>query len=194
MRNELRGETMNGTTMTRLGKVVGALLRGVRRTAPFRLPHSAFCIGVVAVLAGCSIGPQPIHLGSEECSHCRMAITDRQFAAQALNNRGLAFNFDAIECMADWVRAGEAVPAENLHSLWVTDFSDSETWLRAEDAVFLHSDQLRSPMGVGLSAHADREAARRYQGELGGEILGWTEVLALVERQGGHQHHHHAGY
>jgi copper chaperone NosL len=146
------------------------------------------------LLAGCAIEPQPIHLGSEECSHCRMAITDRQFSAQALNTKGRAFNFDAIECMAEWVRAGEAVPAADLHSLWVTDFADSETWLPADDAVFLRSDQLRSPMGMGFSAHSSVDAARRYQGELGGEILTWAEVLEAVERQGGHQHHHHASH
>jgi copper chaperone NosL len=145
-------------------------------------------------LVGCSIEPQPIQLGAEECSHCRMVISERQFAGQALNTKGRAFSFDAIECLAEWVRAGETVPAADLHSLWVSDFTAPETWLRAEDAVFLHSDQVRSPMGMGLSAHGSQEAARRYQAELGGEILTWTGVLELVERHGSHGHHHHAGH
>jgi copper chaperone NosL len=151
-----------------------------------------FVAVVAALVTACSIEPQPIHLGSEECSHCRMVISDRQFASQALTTKGRAFSFDAIECMAHWVRAGAAVPAADLHSLWVSDFSDSESWIRAEDAVFLHSGQIRSPMGVGLSAHASAEAARRYQAELGGEILAWAQVLEVVEWQGGHEHHHHA--
>jgi copper chaperone NosL len=151
-------------------------------------------LALVVTVSACAVEPQPIQLGAEECSHCRMLITDRQFAGQALNTKGRAFSFDAIECLAEWVNAGESVPAAELHSVWVADFANAETWLAAEDAVFLHSEQVRSPMGMGLSAHPSREAVRRYQSELGGEILSWAEVLELVDRRGGHHHHHHAGH
>lgn len=163
-------------------------MKAMRRTAPLLVTFLA------VLLAACAVEPRPIQLGSEECSHCRMVISERQFASQALNTKGRAYSFDAIECMAEWVRSGEAVPAADLHSLWVSDFAESETWLRAEDAVFLHSEQIRSPMGMGLSAHPSPEAARRYQRELGGELLSWDEVLELVERHGNHGHQHHAGH
>jgi copper chaperone NosL len=152
----------------------------------------ALALLVALLVTGCAVEPQPIHLGSEECSHCRMVISEQRFAAQALTTKGRAFSFDAIECMAEWLRAGEAVPVADLHSLWVSDFAGGETWLRADDAVFLRSQQTRSPMGMGLSAHASAEAARRYQAELGGELLSWDEVLEAVARQDGHGHHHHA--
>lgn len=151
-------------------------------------------VAVALAASACTIEPQPIHLGSEECSHCRMIITDRQFAAQALNTRGRAYNFDAIECMAEWVQAGEAVPAADIHSLWVSDFTDSESWIAAEAAVFLHSDEIRSPMGMGLSAHASAESAQRYQAELGGELLSWAKVLERVGDHPGHGHQHHAAH
>jgi copper chaperone NosL len=162
---------------------------------PIRNPQSAiriWAVALVVAVSACTIEPQPIHLGSEECSHCRMIITDRQFAAQALNTKGRAFNFDAIECMAEWVQAGETVPAAELHSLWVMDFADSESWVAVEDAVFLRSDEVRSPMGMGLSAHASSGSAQRYQAELGGELLSWAQVLELVGQHRGHGHHHHA--
>jgi|GEM_PF-5263680 len=87
---------------------------GVGRTAgPSRGPLAAMrsCLVLLLTLAisACSIEPQTIQLGSEECSHCRMVISEQRFTAQALNRQGRAFSFDAIECMADWVAAGEAV-------------------------------------------------------------------------------------
>jgi|GEM_PF-4580807 len=45
-------------------------------------------------------------------------------------------------------------------------------------------------MGAGLTAHRSVDAARGYQAELGGELIGWDEVVDLVVRQGGHRHDH----
>jgi len=161
-----------------------------------RLPLSAFRAAAVVVLAAvataCAVEPQPIQLGSEECSHCRMVISEPQFTAQALNQRGRAFSFDAIECMAEWVRQGEVVPADEIHSLWVANFAAPDQWIAAEQAVFLRSPEIRSPMGAGLTAHADAGQARAYQADFGGELLSWSEVVDLVGQGGGHGHHDHA--
>jgi copper chaperone NosL len=149
-------------------------------------------IVIALALPACAVEPQPILLGAEECSHCRMVISDAQFTSQALTTTGKAFTFDAVECMASWVLAGGGGSGAELHSLWAADFADPERWIPVEEAVFLRSEQVRSPMGLGLSAHATAEAADRYRSELGGELLGWSEVLALVERHDGHGHRHHA--
>jgi copper chaperone NosL len=144
----------------------------------------------VAVLAACSIEPQPIHLGSAECEQCRMVIGEPQFASQALTTKGKAYTFDTVECLAEWLRAG-SVAAADLHSLWVADFSEPDRWVPAGEARFVRSPATRSPMGMGLSAHASAATAEEYRRAQGGETLGWTEVLALVERDGAHARHAH---
>jgi copper chaperone NosL len=141
------------------------------------------------LLGGCAIEPQPVMLGAEECAHCRMVIAELDFAAQALNTRGKAYKFDAVECMAEWVVGGEVAPAE-LHSLWVADRADEGRWISVEEARFLRSDGIRSPMGRGLMAHASEGDARVHQRSVGGEVLDWGEVLALVQREGGSHHAH----
>jgi copper chaperone NosL len=157
---------------------------------------------VVAVLLGgmllsaCSVEPQPILFGSAECEHCRMMISDARFASQALNTRGKAYSFDAVECLASWVvareEAGEeAAGGESLHSLHVADFSNPDIWIRVEDAHFLRSATLGSPMGMNLSAHADARRAREYAASSTDEILDWAGVLALVRSEGAHGHADH---
>ena len=156
-------------------------------------------VGAVLLLGGCAIEPQPILLGSEECDHCRMVITERGFASQALTRTGKAHTFDAIECLVSWVITREEGESggESLHSLWVTDVSDGETWIEAEDAHFLRSETLRSPMGLNLSAYADVGVARMQREAFGGEILDWEGVLRLVRMDdmpgepGGHGGHSH---
>jgi copper chaperone NosL len=52
----------------------------------------------------------------------------------------------------------------------VPDFLNRDEWIEARSAVYLHSETLRSPMGLNLSAYENREAAEEMQQEYGGEI------------------------
>jgi copper chaperone NosL len=142
------------------------------------------------LLAACSRGPDVVHWGVEECSHCQMMITDERFAGQVVDRRGKTYKFDALECMADWVNRG-VVAAADFHSVWVSD--GPEGWTRVEDAAFLHSDEVRSPMGGGYIAFADAGAAERMQAEVGGRLMTWEEVLARVAASG-HAHGPNEGH
>jgi copper chaperone NosL len=130
-------------------------------------------------LGSCAVEPQAIRVGEDECSHCRMRISDPHFAAQLLTVQGRSYKFDSIECLAAF-EIEENVPAERVHSLLVQDLDDPERWLPAKEAHFLRSEQLRSPMGLHLSAYGSAEAAAARRDELGGELLAWEEVEALV--------------
>jgi copper chaperone NosL len=179
----------------RIGAAVGPGRVEARREGhrgPSRFPRSGLGMLLVLLLAACDgIAPRPIHFGSEECAHCRMMISDERFAAQLLTTRGLAHSFDAIECLAGFVERG-GVAADEVHSIWALDSRQPDSWVAIDDAVFLRSDAVRSPMGAGLIAFADAGAARRAQDELGGEVLRWREVLQAVRDgtlQDGHAHH-----
>lgn len=149
-------------------------------------------VALVLMLAvgGCAIEPQPVHLGAEECAHCRMVISEPQFAAQALNAKGKAYKFDAVECLATWVLAGE-VPEEEIHSLWVADHGDPARWVRVEDATFLRTDAVHTPMGMGIIALGDAAAADEQRAARGGEVLDWSGVLQGMRSAPDHGAHAH---
>lgn len=148
---------------------------------------------LLLVLAACEPTPQPIQFGSDQGDYCRMMITDPQFASQILNNQGRAFKFDSIECMTAYALTYDE--PENIHSHWVPNFENPDEWIRAEDAFFLHSETLRSPMGLYLTAYLDRETAEDFRQEYRGEIATWDEVKEIVKaewltKNSGDQHTH----
>jgi copper chaperone NosL len=163
------------------------------RTTP-RL-RTGFLAGALMALwaTGCSEAPRQIHPGTDLCDHCHMTVSQEAFASQLITDRGRSYVFDSVECMAEFVNQ-EGVPRAEVRSLWVTDFSAPGTWLRAEEARYLRSLELRSPMGMGLSAHASDEAAGELRSDFGGELLSWDQVLRLVAenpvRGRGHSHAH----
>jgi copper chaperone NosL len=164
-------------------------------TSRGRTPVVFFLLILVMPLlaGGCGDGPRAIQVGAEECAHCRMLVSENRFAAQLVTDRGRSYVFDSIECMAEFLDDGVEVPEDRVGSLWVTDFSEPGHWLDAGEAHFLRSEELRSPMGLNLSAHAAEAGAREHQEAFGGEVLRWTEVRDLVARTpvrggGGHSH------
>lgn len=134
---------------------------------------------VVSLLwGGCTPSPTPIRYGQDNCANCQMLVMDNRFGAELVTDKGKVYVFDSIECLA-WYRE---VPAEAVHSRWVTDYNLPGTLIDAAAAFYLSSDNLRSPMGVNLSAFSDEKIAASYQQDHGGEVLRWDGVTALVAR------------
>lgn len=145
--------------------------------------------GLVLLLVACEPGPQEIRIGEQECDHCRMMISDEHFASQMVTQQGRNYAFDAIECMAAYVESEEG-QRHDIHSLWVPDFDNPEEWLPADEAVYLQSEELHSPMALNLSAYATERAAKRQQSRVSGKVIDWNEVRSLVHEawSNGHQH------
>jgi copper chaperone NosL len=142
-------------------------------------------VGLVLVLACSPRGPKDIRYGEELCDYCHMAITDPAFAAQLVTRTGKVHVFDDIGDLAAFTTEGR-VPAEEVYGIWVNLFLHPADRTPVDDAVFLQSDRLRSPMSSGLAAFRSAEAADSLRVEIGGDVLMWSDVLRRdrVSRRG----------
>lgn len=145
--------------------------------------HALLALALVA--AACGSGeprPVPLVLDEDACSFCRMAISQRELAAEAVTRGGRVERFDDIGCLLDW-RHEHEVPDGT--AFFVVDFETGD-WLDATEAVYLRSRAIPTPMGSGLLAFASREAAVAAEERLGlrddaegagrARILGWAEL------------------
>jgi copper chaperone NosL len=107
-----------------------------------------------------------------------MTLADPRFAAEALTKTGKAVVLDDVGCLAAWL--GEN--STPIASAWVADFAEPATWLRADSAVYLQSDTIRTPMSSGLAALRPGRQADSVRAALGGRLLTWAEVLASPRR------------
>lgn len=111
-------------------------------------------------------GPPAIVLDATSCAHCRMLVSELAYAAAFRSAGGEERVFDEIGCLLT------ELPAVGAR-VWVHDYETSE-WLEGEEAFFVRSESIRTPMGGGIVAFSSRERAERYQGE----------VLSLARLQG----------
>lgn len=157
----------------------------VSGTTRRRLAAAAAALALLASCAGGPPEPAPILLDEDACSYCRMAISERRYAAELVTREGRVERFDDAGCLAAWLR--EHGRPEGA-AAFVTDYRTGD-WLAAEAATYVASPALPTPMRSGLAAFADRAAAEAAAAELGGEVAGWEEVRSgtagNVERETG---------
>lgn len=130
----------------------------------------------LTVLA-CSDQPEPISYGEDECANCMMLITQPQYGSELITDKGKIYKFDSIECLASYTAEADAA------SMWVTDFNKPHALIDIKGAYFLRADNLRSPMGLSLSAYSNQSDLEKNKSKHGGEHLSWDELVEYVKNE-----------
>ncbi len=113
-------------------------------------------LGALALLAALacrtrSPAPAPLDTRNDACAFCRMAVSDRHFAAQLVAPGEEALFFDDLGCLARHLAASR--PHAGAVA-WVADHRTGE-WVRTARATYTRNPRLETPMGSHLVAHAD---------------------------------------
>lgn len=129
----------------------------------------------VALLANCQRQTgQPVALEPHDmCAHCRMAISEERYAAELINSDGDVFKFDDISCMANFINTREST---KVVAHYVMDF-DERQWIKADDAFYMRSPELTTPMSGGIIAFKSEAQALQAAGKYNGKVLRFKEVL-----------------
>ncbi len=134
-------------------------------------------------LFGCAGSqPRPINYGGDECAHCKMTIVEPGYGSTLMTAKGRQLNFDSIECLVAY-RLKNRTQDQNGWSFWVSAV-DAPGTLRAQDQVyFVHSGEIRSPMGAGLAAFTTGAAADAAASESHGRRLDWAGMDTLIRQE-----------
>src|SRR5690606_21227040 len=156
--------------------------RRVRATRPVAVATALLALLVLA--AACSPPkPVPIIIGQDLCAFCEMQISDPRYPAQLVTKTGKAYKFDSIECMIAFLHEGVVV-AGDVHSLWVADFNQPGKLLEVEEARYLRSGGLRSPMGLNVSAFRTLDELEDVRTEVGGVEVRYADLKGMVVESG----------
>lgn len=139
-------------------------------------PRWTFLLPLV-LLAACTPEPRPLAFGHDACAHCRMTLSDPRYGAELVTPTGKTLPFDALECLAAYLKAH---PEVEVHSLWTIDYERPETLVPLAEAQILHSPQLRSPMGANLTAFGPDADPAQITATYGGRLVTWDEAQRLA--------------
>ncbi len=139
------------------------------------------CLLFCTLVACNSPEPRSLNFGLDQCASCRMNIEDRRYGAQAVLRTGKQVVFDSPECLFGWYLGRDEQARDNIHSMWVTDYTKPGTFIRADDAYYVQGDAWTSPMGLNVAAFSSanrRDSAIRVSA---GEPLTYHSVLIQAE-------------
>ncbi|MBO3699556.1 nitrous oxide reductase accessory protein NosL [Roseivirga sp. E12] len=137
-------------------------------------------LSLIVFLASCEVAPQEIHYGADGCSFCKMTIVDSKHAAQIVTTKGKAFNYDAIECMVNHLKAWDQAPIELY---LVVDYASPKILIDAQQAHYLISENIPSPMGANLSAFENADDLQQHLSHGTTKTLGWNQLLDELRNQ-----------
>ncbi|HYE74113.1 MAG TPA: nitrous oxide reductase accessory protein NosL [Blastocatellia bacterium] len=121
--------------------------------------------------AAAEIKPVDIH-PEDVCYHCKMAISEKQFASEFVTPDGEARKFDDLGCMLEFVKSKNP---QNV-TFFVNDFNTKQ-WLKADRAFFVKSSEIDTPMSGGIIAFGDQAQAKAAAARFKGSELRFSELL-----------------
>ena len=131
----------------------------------------------LCLLAACARTPEPIQYGRDACTHCRMTIMDKRFAAEIITAKGKILKFDAAECMAGYLKENPEIASNKESIFLICDFDRPGRLVDARKSFFLNDASLSSPMGAHLAAFADKSSAVRSEKDKAAAIFNWEQLL-----------------
>ena len=147
----------------------------IERVLKSHAPWRVLCliIGMI-VLSNCGQhAHEPVSLlPNDMCDYCRMAISEKRYAAELINTEGQAFKFDDIGCMTNFVRKNTL----KASAYFVMDF-DERQWLKAEDAYYVRSPELPTPMNGNVVAFKDQSRAQQTADGYHGRMVRFDEIF-----------------
>ena len=120
--------------------------------------------------------PKEVNLHTDECTYCKMVVSDRQFVSQIVSDKGKSYPFDSIECMVAYAYQSPDI-AENA-KLYAADYTTQGQWVLLENADIYHAESVPSPMGLSLFALPSEEPIPSQIADA--ERMNWDETVNFV--------------
>lgn len=130
---------------------------------------------LLVLLAGCSTDPQPLRIGKDNCEFCKMTISDKRFGAELITKKGKVYKFDDGHCLLAYMREGK-VAKPDIAAVYYTNFIGNNELINAEEAFFLQSPQLKSPMNGNIAAFPNEDSLDAWIPKYYGNKISWEEM------------------
>lgn len=127
-------------------------------------------------ILSCAVEPEPLQYGQDACHTCKMTLMDKKFGAELVSKKGKVFKFDDVNCMLTFYNSGDIDSRDFAYRL-VTDFSKPATLIDANDAFYLKSPGVKSPMASQIAAFGEKQTMEQTKKELKGIYLVWGELV-----------------
>jgi copper chaperone NosL len=131
---------------------------------------------MMLMIQSCSTGPKPIVFGKEECSFCKMIISDQRFGAELITKKNKIYKFDDTHCIVSFLKS-RSVEEKDIKTVYLIDYSKPGQLINSKNCYILLSEELRSPMGGNGAAFASEDSIKKYSELMKGTNAKWGDLI-----------------
>ncbi len=158
-----------------LGAVVLEWRRSRKLIRSNKVVIAAAGLLMIFFLNSCNTKPEAIQVGRDNCSFCKMTISDNRFGAELVTQKGKIYKFDDIHCLVSFLHTENGVKKDKA-AIYFTDFSNGHTLINEGNAVFCKSDLLQTPMGGHIAAFSNTDSMKKVAAQYSGSMVLWEEI------------------
>lgn len=154
--------------------VVGFVMEW-RKKISVNTANSAAAILLISLVAfsSCNTEPEPLKVGKDNCSACKMTIADARFGAELVTKTGKIFKFDDIACLKAYLQTLETVTAEEA-KIYFADYSGTHALIPATEAKLLKGSEIQCPMQGDLVAFGNADSLNNAAAVHHGTTTTWA--------------------
>ena len=131
---------------------------------------------MILLTGSCGSGPEPIRYGQDNCTHCKMTLTDKRFGSEIITAKGKVFKFDDLNCLVAYLDGGD-FPEADVAQIVAIDFAKTGAFVDVQKAFFLQNEAIKSPMRADIAAFSDPTDLAKVKAEVsGGQEMNWEAV------------------
>lgn len=127
-----------------------------------------------AVITSCNAQQQPIIVGQDNCSFCKMTVSDARFGGEVVTQKGKVYKFDDPHCLLSFLKS-ESVKKSDIKTVYVVDYT-SHKLIPASTAFFYKTEQLRSPMNGNIAAFSTADDLAKTTMQWKGVKTDWNTL------------------
>ena len=131
---------------------------------------------MIFVFISCNLRPEPIHLGKDACSFCKMSIANQHFGAEIITKKGKVYKFDDMHCIVGFMKSN-TINSSDIEETWLINFDEPHNFIPAEKALLLKSNDLHSPMGGNIANFSAENDLKEAEKKFPGQQLSWSDLL-----------------
>jgi len=149
--------------------------KAAKQHGTIRNAKIAMAASLLFFISSCSSGPEPFAYGKDVCEDCKMTIMEPQFGAEIITKKGRVFKFDDAHCVANYI--SKKIEQKDIKQTLFIDYNQENSFVTGEEAWFVVSPRLKSPMNSNAAAFATKEAADKKATETSGAVKNWSSLL-----------------
>jgi len=126
-------------------------------------------------LNSCTTGPYALKIGKDNCSFCKMTISDNRYGGEIISRKGKAYKFDDSHCLLSFMQS-KAIEKKDISGVYFTDFGGEHKLIKADKAFLLESADFKGPMNGNMVAFSNEDTMKKLAFQYKGAVVTWKQL------------------